>query len=198
MKMLELITLQTIELIFDNNKKVSSKSKMLYINCLIGYFKGKIATTENSMEFTLFVLEMKNYKKWEQYFIELHHAEIIKIHPITSSIIFINKWGQFIDRTKLDLAENQLLGSMLKNASELKEEMFDNKSLYELCGMKFKMTPAQVTLKIELFCKEQDSANKKYKDFGEASQHFNYWIAKGSNAPTQSKASSSSKILGLD
>jgi hypothetical protein len=53
-------------------------------------------------------------------------------------------------------------------------------------------------LKIELFCKEQDSANKKYKDFGEASQHFNYWIAKGTNAPTQSKASSSSKILGLD
>jgi hypothetical protein len=198
MKILDLITLETISKIFENNTKVSSKAKMLYVNCLMGHFKDLEATTENAMEFTLFVLKMKNYFSWQKYFIELHEAKIITIHPTTSSIVFTNTWGQLIDRTKLDLAENQLLGSMLKNASELKEEMFDNKSLYELCGMKFKMTPAQVSLKIELFCKEQDSANKKYKDYGEASQHFNYWIAKGTNAPSQSRASSSSKILGLE
>jgi hypothetical protein len=141
---------------------------------------------------------MKNYSSWQKYFIELHEAKIITIHPTTSSIVFTNTWGQLIDRTKLDIEHRENINSMFKLASELKQEMFDNKSLYDLCGMKYKMTPAQVSMKIELFCKEQDSANKKYKDFGEASQHFNYWIAKGSNAPTQSRASSSSKILGLD
>jgi hypothetical protein len=198
MKMLELITLETISKIFENNVKVSSKAKMLYVNCLMGHFKDLEATTENAMEFTLFVLKMKNYFSWHKYFIELHEAKIITIHPTTSSIVFTNTWGQLIDRTKLDIEQRENINSMFKLASELKQEMFDNKSLYDLCGMKYKMTPAQVSMKIELFCKEQDSANKKYKDYGEASQHFNYWIAKGTNAPTQTRASSSSKILGLD
>jgi hypothetical protein len=196
--MLELINLKIISDIFAKHKKVSSKAKILYINCLMGHFKDLKATTENSMEFTLFIIKIKNYNIWQRYFIELHEAKIIKIYTVANSIIFTNLWGQLIDRTKLDLSKTINVESTFKLASDLKEQILENKSLYDLCGMKYKMTSSQVSMKIELFCKEQDAANKKYKDFGEASQHFNYWIAKGVNSPTQNLVSSSSKILGLD
>jgi hypothetical protein len=196
--MLELINLKIISDIFAKHKKVSSKAKILYINCLMGHFKDLEATTENSMEFTLFVLKIKNYFSWQKYFIELHDAKLISIYPSTNSIVFTNLWGQLIDRTKLDLSEKKTFNSIFKLASELKQQILENKSLYDLCGMKYKMTPSQVSMKIELFCKEQDAANKKYKDFGEASQHFNYWVAKSTTPTAQAIVSSSSKILGLD
>ena len=74
MKMLDLITLQVIENIFDSTNKVQALSKSLYINCIIKHFKYKDATIENAMGFEMKVSEIPNYQKFHQNFLDLHQA----------------------------------------------------------------------------------------------------------------------------
>jgi hypothetical protein len=52
--MLELITLHTIQMIFDSlEQKISEMSKIIYINCLIHHFKDKKATFQSSISFEI-------------------------------------------------------------------------------------------------------------------------------------------------
>jgi hypothetical protein len=195
MKMLDLITLQVIEDIFDSTNKVQSLSKSLYINCLIKQFKDKDATQENSIGFHFEKKQIPNYEKWDVHFQDLQNAGLIQINP--TQIVFENKWGQLIDREKL--VQNHS-SSIPVSGAELEIQLKNNSSMIDVICMKNKMTKSQVNSLIKIFILEQLATNTTHKDSGELAKHFIYWVTTNLDKidMTGETVKSKGKILGLE
>lgn len=195
-KMLDLITLQVVEDIFAPTINTSPMAKSLYINCLIKHFKDKEAVEENAQQFIFMTADIPNYKKFYPLFTELHQAQLVKINH--GHIIFQNKWGELIDRTKLlngNLGKSNG-GSVLDYA----EALMQNTSMIDVVGMKNKLSRNQVLKMVDIFLLEQDATQTSYKDLGELSKHFIYWVNLNKDKVQMENEviKSKGKILGLE
>jgi len=187
-----LITLETIDKIFNEKAeiKVSSMSKMLYINILLWHFKDKGISQEDLMGFDLFYSDIKNYTRWEQNLKELHEAKLVLLtdHYIT----FINVWGTYIDRTLLiKPIENK------KGILDYKQEIVSNQSLLELTSMRFKWSKITFHKAIDLFFLEQEALSTQYDQSSDCTKHFINWCNINSSKINQTNNGSQNKILGL-
>lgn len=196
MKMLDLITLQVIEDIFDSTTKVKSLTKSIYINCILKHFKNKDASLENAMGFSFKISDIPSYPKFENNFKELHNVGIVNLTE--QEVIFENKWGQLIDRTKLNLWSDGT--GPMKRALEYEEDLRNNISMIDVICMKNRMSKSQVLNLIKIFILEQDATQTLHKDSGDVAKHFIYWVSTNLDKIQISKENvkSKSKILGLE
>ena len=64
--MLKVINLYVLDRIFsDIESKISPKSKMLYINCLMHHFKEKSATVSNAVAFEMFEEDFGDFSRFK-------------------------------------------------------------------------------------------------------------------------------------
>lgn len=195
-KMIDLITLNVVDQIFNSCEKVKPLSKLLYINCLTKKFKHLDATAENATSFEFSKNEIPKYLKWETNFIDLQLAGLVTITH--DGVVFNNTWGQLIDRTKF--GDIQVGISTLNSAFKFEEELVNNTSMLDVVGMKNKLNKNQVLSLIKIFVLEQDATQSMYRDLGDCSKHFIYWVNTNIDKIEiiQDTAKSKSKILGLD
>lgn len=193
--MLDLITLNVVEKIFEIEKGLSSMSKSLYTNCLIKHFKGKDAVAENATSFEIKINGIPQFHKWQKYFLELKNVGIVTITQ--NAIVFENKWGQLIDRQKLGVSN--VGPNAMNSAINFEEGLKANQSMVDVIGMKNKLTKNQILGLIRIFVLEQDATETLYKDLGEISKHFIYWVNTNKNNIDLSidTVRSNAKILGL-
>jgi len=196
--MLTVINLYTIDKIFENAKgKLSPMTKMIYINCLMHYFRDKKSTVANAVAFELFEEDFKDYEKFKKNMQELHKAGLVTIG--IKSIVFNNMWGQYIDRRQLEKVnvEEFVAGFSFREPKAFKEELLKSGSLYELCSMKYKLGKGQVQKLIDIFILEQTTAEKTYQNFSDCIKHFSNWAGKNTDQAPKEIVKSTGKILGL-
>jgi hypothetical protein len=193
--MIDLITLNVVDQIFNSCEKVKPLSKLLYINCLTKKFKELDATAENATSFEFSKNEIPKYHKWETNFIDLQLAGLVTI--TIDTIVFNNTWGQLIDRSKFGGTKVGI--STMNSALKFEEELVNNTSMLDVIGMKNKLNKNQVLSLIKIFVLEQDATQSMYRDLGECSKHFIYWVNTNIDKIdiVQDTAKSKSKILGL-
>jgi hypothetical protein len=188
----ELITLQTIKNLLDLSKTdLSSKDKMLYINCLYGYFVDKTATIENLESFDIYINDLKNYSSWSKNFENLHNAELIEVTK--TKITFFNHWSNFINLDVVITEEE-------KFDNGIEQKLLENRSMIDVVGMKNRLSIDQIKQLIKIFVKEQKATDSKHKDEGEYAKHFIYWVRTNLDNVSQEKQSSvksAGKLLGL-
>ena len=198
-QMSSLFNFEVIERIFSERAEepTSSLAKMLYLNCLMGYFKGKDATQKNAMGFELFRSEIKNGKTWEKQFIELHRAKLITITD--DMLMFHNHWGTFIDRNALDVVETIENGIEKKMAIDYQQEILENTNLLNLACMKHKWTKSQVIHSVELFIAEQTALSTQYGSSHDVFRHLIHWVSANASKMQFKNESvkSNSKIIGM-
>ena len=160
--MLDAITLATLEKIFKERaeQQISSMSKMLYTNCLIGRFRELPLNEKNAQGFEMFLVEIKNYSQWEKRFIELHRAKLITITD--TMILFHNHWGTFIDKNIFNEKNNTEYTEQKKFAEEFYDEMLQSKSITDLVSMRNKWSKNQLIKALDLFMIEQMATENKY------------------------------------
>jgi hypothetical protein len=193
--MLELFNLLVFQKIFEERaeNKLSSNAKSLYINCFFGYFLNKELSEKNSQQFEIFILEIKNYEKWKHAFVQLHQAKLISI--TNDRIIFLNHWGQFIDRKKLDQSQTIVIPLL-----DLKNSLIVNKNLYELSNRRFKIDSKKFEELIDTFTLELEATKTIHSNEQQLNKHFINWLNVyfQKNKPTSTKVNSSNKIIGLE
>jgi hypothetical protein len=195
--MLKLINLFIIDTIINKVAKVklSAKSQMIYINCLIHHFKDLEATESNSVAFHLFEEDFGDYLKFKTNIQELHKAGLVMI--TSSNITFINLWATLIDKTLYDkeyvTSENAY---SLKDVKAYEKELFESEQLIELSMMKYKLSKTQAHRLIELFVKEQQAFQKKYNTFSDCIKHCTYWIGMNHHKSAKETVISNNKMLG--
>jgi hypothetical protein len=196
--MLSIITLETIDKIFSERFecKVQPMSKILYINCLMGHFKNLEANEKNAIAFELFYSDIKGYETWKNNFTELHKAKATTLTP--QFIIFNNLWGRYIDRSSFNEKGTAIYESQLKTADHFKQELLGNQTMFEVTGMKHKLSKESMVQLIDLFVKEQEAISTKYENASECTRHFIYWArSNGSKLQTMPDVvKSTGKILG--
>ncbi len=190
-----LFTFEVIDNIFKEKAEIeiSSMSKMLYINILMGQFKNKEANEKNAMAFEMFYDDIKNYNRWEKNFKELHKARLITIGE--KFITFHNAWGSYIDRSSIVELKHAQYESSLKTADTYKQSLVNNQTMFEVTGMKYKLSKESMFKLIDIFINEQIAIKNKYENESECTRHFINWVGKNSNLQTN-KPSSSNKIIG--
>lgn len=195
--MLSAFTLLVIERIFaqESKTKLGAATQMLYINCLTNRFKKLDCIEANSHQFEMFESEFPNYSLWHPKLVELHRAGLINISGKT--IIFINVWGKYIDRSVYEKRELNI-GFETKTAKDFKETLINNQSIIELCGLKHHSTPKQTNQLIEVFLYEQNALETKYLDEGALKKHFLNWFPKNIERTREIRVSSQTKLLGDD
>ena len=197
--MLTVLNLYTIDKIFKEESAIELKplTKMLYINCLIYHFKDKKPTVSCSVAFEIFISEVKDYDKYEKLFIELHKSGLITIGLKT--IVFNNVWGRHIDRSRLDKVNpvEYVAGFSFHPVNHFKKELEQNRGLFDLCGMKYKINESQVKKLIDLFVVEQTTFEKTYSNFSDCIKHFTMWAGKNLDKAPKEIVKSNNKILGL-
>lgn len=181
--MLELISLRTLQEIFDSTGiDISSASKTFYINCLMHHFKDKKATVVNVMAFD-FTNEDIDFIKFKKQISELHKAHLVVLNE--SKLSFNNNWGKYIDKSKLDKDEKESYTGTSYSfipMKELLDVLLKNESLIELCQMRNKIEKNQVILLIKDFAKEQISVKKTYVSEQECSKHCINWIGRANKS----------------
>lgn len=199
--MLELITLHTLDMIFEGSEyRLSPKAKMMYINCLMHHFREKEATVVNATAFELFEEDFGNFEKYRVTMQELHKSGLVEMNY--GKVIFHNKWGQHIDRAKLDDPgiEQKTNGFSFNGVEMYEAELKASESLIELAMMRNKVARQDVFNLMDLFIKEQKAFGKKYSNFSDCAKHFTYWAQPKSNQmpkETSKQVKSNGKILGL-
>lgn len=198
-QMSSLFNFEVIENIFSERaeEQTTSLAKMLYLNCLMGYFRGKEANYKNAMGFELFRSEIKGYKTWEKQFIELHRAKLITITD--DMLMFHNHWGTFIDRKAFDevkAPENEIENKM---AMDFQQEILENTNLLNLVSMKHKWTRTQVVHSVELFITEQTALSTQYANCHDVFRHLIHWVSANATKMNFKNESvkSNSKIIGM-
>lgn len=188
-----LITFQTLNDIFEQSKvNLTSKDKMLYINCLYASFKDKEATVENLKSFDIQLIDIKNYITWKSNFERLNNAKLIQI--CDDKIIFLNVWSNFININNDSNNHND------DDEDEIEKKLLQNRSMIDVVGMKNKLTIDQINHLIKIFVKEQKATETKHKDIADYSKHFIYWVKINiSNVEFKqsSTVKSKSKLLGM-
>jgi hypothetical protein len=195
-KMIDLITLNVVNQIFNSCEKVKPLSKLLYINCLTKKFKELDATAENATSFEFLKNEIPKYNIWQTNFMDLQIAGLVTVTH--DAVVFNNTWGQLIDRSKFGGIQVGI--STMNSALKFEQELMNNTSMLDVIGMKNKLNKNQVLSLIKIFVLEQDATQSMYRDLGDCSKHFIYWVNtnKDKIEIVQDTAKSKSKILGLD
>jgi len=199
MSLLKAFNLEVIDKIFkqEAQEKISVHAKMLYINCLTHQFGKKELKLKNAHGFELFEEDVKDYKKYEPLFRELHKAGLVSINAM-KMINFNNVWGKHLDRTIFEQAgDTSSIQHGNHLAAEFTDELYNSHGLIDLCGMKYRVTKSQVNKLLQLFFKEQETFEKKYVDEGAVRKHFVYWIKSNlDKLGQQESVKSTGKILG--
>jgi hypothetical protein len=195
-KMIDLITLNVVNQIFNSCEKVKPLSKLLYINCLTKKFKDLDATADNATSFEFLKNEIPKYNKWQTNFMDLQIAGLVTVTHDT--VVFNNTWGQLIDRSKFGGIQVGI--STMNSALKFEQELMNNTSMLDVIGMKNKLNKNQILSLIKIFVLEQDATQSMYRDLGDCSKHFIYWVNTNIDKIeiVQDTAKSKSKILGLD
>jgi len=195
-KMIDLITLNVVNQIFNSCEKVKPLSKLLYINCLTKKFKDLDATADNATSFEFLKNEIPKYNKWQTNFMELQIAGLVTV--TNDAVVFNNTWGQLIDRTKFGGIQVGI--STMNSALKFEQDLMNNTSMLDVIGMKNKLNKNQILSLIKIFVLEQDATQSMYRDLGDCSKHFIYWVNTNIDKIeiVQDTAKSKSKILGLD
>ncbi len=200
--MLKLINLYVLDRIFsESDSQISPKAKMLYINCLTHHFKEKSATVSNAIAFEMFEKDFGDFSKYRVPMQELHRAGLIEIGA--NKIAFHNKWGQHIDRSKLEKvsAEHYIAGFSFNSVEFYEKDLKSNQSIIELAQMKYKISKENIAQLTELFIKEQKAFDKKYNNFADCAKHFSYWLPnqiKQMPKEAAKQVKSQGKILGYE
>jgi hypothetical protein len=189
---LSLFTLDILDKIFDE-KKITFKSKTLYLNCFFYWFKKMKLEDRNFSSFYLFLSEIKNFDKWEPNFIELENQGVVSIKK--DKVVFIDVWSQHLN--------SELIAFLTKPKSGLDlfyEEMVSNKEMIKLITYKTRIDEKSILEKMELFYFEQKALNTTYKDEQEFKRHFYNWVNHQTYLENQQpkQEPSSIKILGLN
>ena len=194
--MIDLITLNVVNQIFNSCEKVKPLSKLLYINCLTKKFKDLDATADNATSFEFLKNEIPKYNKWQTNFMDLQIAGLVTVTHDT--VVFNNTWGQLIDRSKFGGIQVGI--STMNSALKFEQELMNNTSMLDVIGMKNKLNKNQILSLIKIFVLEQDATQSMYRDLGDCSKHFIYWVNTNIDKIeiVQDTAKSKSKILGLD
>lgn len=196
--MLTLITLYTLDKIFNEEAKIRLEggARALYVNCLTHHFRDRKPTVANAVQFEMLKADIKGYAKIEKNFKLLQQAELVVIGE--ESIVFVNVWGQHIDREKLErIAPDEFVaGFQFHPIEKFKDELLNSQSLIELQAMKYKATKQQVVKMMELFFKEQETFEKKYSDHADCKKHFTYWLGKNVANMPKDTVKSKNQILG--
>jgi hypothetical protein len=195
-KMIDLITLNVVNQIFNSCEKVKPLSKLLYINCLTKKFKELDATAENATSFEFLKNEIPKYNIWQTNFMDLQIAGLVTVTH--DAVVFNNTWGQLIDRSKFGGIQVGI--STMNSALKFEQDLMNNTSMLDVIGMKNKLNKNQILSLIKIFVLEQDATQSMYRDLGDCSKHFIYWVNtnKDKIEIVQDTAKSKSKILGLD
>ena len=149
-KMIDLISINTIDKIFEDSDDLQPISKWIYVEFLTKHFKNLDTTIENSMMFEIEINSINNFSKLEPHFKNLNDYGIITLTK--NSIVFNNKWGQFIKK------------------SELKSEQSSNFSLEFDFGNDESIKPvaSEPTIELDKCIDEKDKIsiveNKDWKD----------------------------------
>ena len=195
--MLEIITLDAIYKILTEKSeiKLTPAAQILYIRCLISHFKKLECSQENSVQFEMFEEDFPNYEKWKKPLQLLHKSKLIFIGSV--SITFYNHWGKYIDRTMFDKKTVEDIHTGFSIAKFI-EEMRENQSLFEVCGMKFKINNVQTRKLMDMFYVEQNAVNQKYNDENACKKHFMNWVPFNIEKVKTTNPNSGNKILGAD
>ena len=181
--MLKQLNLYVIDKIFTEVAKISlsAKAQIVYVNCLIHYFKDKEHTEENCESFILEFTEHPRLEKYQNEWSELENAGLMVREP--KCLIFRNAWITYIKRPSDSMIppQNYVGAFEIKSFEEFKTELLNNDSLRELCAMKYKVSNENYTKLVELFLTEQKAFNKKYINSMDLIKHFTFWIPH--NAP---------------
>lgn len=195
--MLKVITLYTIERIFneDSEQKLSPMAKMVYISCLMHYFKDKPAKISSIAAFEILEEEMKSFEKHRKSFLELSRAGLVTIGK--NSVIFKNLWGKHIDHSLLEKqsVESYLGAFNYKPVKDFEEELKASQSMAELARMKHRLSKIQLEKLIQLFIIEQTAKEKMYANYSDCISHFNNWIPSNINKLPQDKIKSNSELI---
>ncbi len=189
--MLKVINLYCINKIFEESVKLSAKSQILYINCLIHHFKDLEASIDNSNAFHISTKEI-NYEKYKVSLKELENSGLIGI--TNDSILFYNKWDKHLPiNYQFVNSDNQP-----KNIINFKEELLNNVALLEVICMRERITMDTCKGLLESFIEIQKVTEKKYRDYNDASVHFVNYASKYQKEFKQSinKSKSNGKLLG--
>lgn len=194
--MLQLISLWTLTKIFESAEfDVSGKSQMVYLNCFMHHFKDLKPTHKNAQAFSIFKSEI-DYHSFEKNFLELHKAGLIQIESET--IVFLNHWGQHIDRSKLVEKDDDYAGEVPYYSIENYESRLkESQQFIEMCQRKTKLSREIVLNYLASFVEEQKALSKTYIDFRSCSSHFYYWLVKKLNNTNPQSKTGSTKILGM-
>lgn len=199
--MLTLLNLYVIDSIFNNAEvKLSAKAKMLYINCIMHHFRNKEANVVNLIAFDMFEEDFGDFSKYRMSMQELHKAGLIEIG--VNKIAFHNKWGEYIDRSKLEkvTAEHYVAGFSFNSIEFYENDLKSNQSIIELAQMKYKISKENIIQLTDVFIKEQKAFDKKYSNFADCAKHFSYWLPnqiKQTPKEVNKQVISKGKILGL-
>jgi hypothetical protein len=182
------------------DEKLSPRAKMLYINCIMHHFRNKEATVVNSVAFDMFEEDFGDFSKYRVPMQELHKAGLIEIGA--NKIAFHNKWGQYIDRTKLEKvsAEHYVAGFSFNGIEHYEKDLKSNQSIIELAQMKYKISKENIIQLTDVFIKEQKAFDKKYSSFADCAKHFSYWLPnqiKQTPKEASKQVISKGKILGI-
>lgn len=194
--MLQLISLWTLTKIFESAEfNVTGKSQMVYLNCFMHHFKDLKPTHKNAEAFSIFKSEIE-YPSFEKNFIELHKAGLVQVE--TETILFLNHWGQHIDRSKLVEQDDDYAGEVPYYSIENYEpRLKESQQFIEMCQRKTKLSREAVLTFLETFLEEQKALSKTYIDYRSCSSHFYYWLVKNKNNTTPQTKAGSNKILGM-
>jgi hypothetical protein len=189
---LSLFTLDVLDKIF-NEKKITFKSKTLYLNCFFYWFKKMKLEDRNLSSFYLFLSEIKNFDKWEANFIELENQGVVSIKK--DKVVFIDVWSQHLNSELIAFLTKQKCGLDL-----FYEQMVSNKEMIKLITYKTRIDEKSILEKMELFYFEQKALNTTYKDEQEFKRHFYNWVNHQTYSENQQpkQEPSSIKILGLN
>ena len=192
--MLKVITLYTINSIFSEaTGKLSPTAKMLYINCLMHYFKDKEATKKNACAFDMFHSDIPNYEKYRRLFEELHKSDLITVE--NNSIRFNNYWAKYIDNSVLDriIAPPDSLDYSQRNLSKIKTAILNNTSRMEIIQMKHPVTMKEIERYLDIFLKTQQVDKKTFVSITDSEKHFTYWLPNNLNKSQKEKVELVSK-----
>lgn len=196
--MLTIINLYTIDKIFNEvaEVKLSTTAKMLYINCLTYHFKDKSPSIANAISFAIYKDDIPNFSKFLVNFEELHKAGLVIIDSV--SVSFTNCWGKYINREKLEnvAPDVYVAGFSFSTALQHKDDLLTSQRLYELVGMKHKISRRQLETLIDLFVTEQETFSKKYSGLPDCIKHFTYWLPNNISKTAHKSVKSGSKLLG--
>ncbi len=192
--MLKIINLHVIDKIFKSTKEeLGQGAKFMYVNCLINYFRDKEASFENAYAFEV-MEEDVDYGAFKAHFSELHKAGLITI--MLPAIRFENKWGQLIDRTKLNTVTAKSTFK-ISESKKFHELLLNRKTLHELCAIKYGLSESQVLEMIKEFNRVQSEFEHPYMSEVDCAKHAYYWIGKNIKKALAGKhVKSNAKILG--